>query len=827
MLIKADTEQEVIDILKHAGYWDDAVFWRPYGDNESNYSIIGNQQARSDAALVEKVVNSVDARLLNECLAKGIDPEGPEAPTSIQSAVARFFEPDLNPTSRTAGRLEEWPDSKRTDVARGITLAATGFGPKDGRPCFSLADSGEGQTPDRFPETFLSLPEKSNKLRIPFVQGKFNMGGTGALRFCGTHNLQLIVSRRNPALVHGKQNPADLQWGFTVVRRQNPIGAVRSSVYTYLAPTGCDHKAGLGGVLRFTAESMPIFPEGRDAFGRLARWGTLIKLYEYSASGYSNTHILRKDGLLARLDLLLPEIALPVRLHECRPQFKGHEGSFETTLSGLTVRLEDDKAENAEPGFPTSSPISAGGERMTVTTYAFKSGRADTYRKNEGIVFTVNGQTHGYLGREFFSRKSVGLSYLADSLLIFVDCSEISGRAREDLFMASRDRLSKNDLYYEIESALEELLKQHDGLRTLKERRRREELESRLGDERPLEDVLESLLKQYPTLSTLFLKGQRATNPFKTDKGGPSESPYNGERYPTFFRFKGKEYGLELARESHINMRCRIAFETDAVNDYFSRNVDRGDFRLHLLANGNRAPVSSYVGPNLQNGVATLSVQLPANCCVGDQLRFLATVSDATRIEPFENRFTVMVKGAVDIKSGGKSSPRSDKKQSGDSPVPAGIALPNIKRVKEAEWEAQKPAFDKYTALRIKHAGVAGDRNETGGTDIYDFFVNVDNLFLKTELKARVAQREVLTARFIYGLVLFGLGLIQEDARSASGPTEENGSGTADGNGSESVEKRVERATRAVAPVLLPMIEALGGLQFEPGVELAGAGEEG
>ena len=47
-LMRADTEQEVINILKQAGYWDTVSFWRPYGDNESNYSIIGNQQARSD-----------------------------------------------------------------------------------------------------------------------------------------------------------------------------------------------------------------------------------------------------------------------------------------------------------------------------------------------------------------------------------------------------------------------------------------------------------------------------------------------------------------------------------------------------------------------------------------------------------------------------------------------------------------------------------------------------------------------------------------------------------------------------------------------------------
>jgi|SRR6516164_1026093 hypothetical protein len=41
--------------------------------------------------------------------------------------------------------------------------------------CFTVSDNGEGQTPDKMPYTLLSL-DRSNKLRVPFVQGKFNMG---------------------------------------------------------------------------------------------------------------------------------------------------------------------------------------------------------------------------------------------------------------------------------------------------------------------------------------------------------------------------------------------------------------------------------------------------------------------------------------------------------------------------------------------------------------------------------------------------------------------------------------------------------------------------
>lgn len=88
----------------------------------------------------------------------------------------------------------------------------------------------------------------------------------------------------------------------------------RSSVYTYLAPLNCENKPSDGGVLRFFSEELPIFPDGREPYRRMSKWGTLIKLYEYIATGYK-THILRKDGILSRIDLLLPDVALPIRLH--------------------------------------------------------------------------------------------------------------------------------------------------------------------------------------------------------------------------------------------------------------------------------------------------------------------------------------------------------------------------------------------------------------------------------------------------------------------------------------------------------------------------------
>lgn len=322
-LMQADSEAEVIRLLSDVGYWDDKRVWRLYGDRENNFSTIGNQQNRPDAALVEKLINSVDARLMHECLARGINSESPAAPQSIRESVARFFEEGTS-DSIYRGQIGAWDNEKRRDVARGITLAATGMKVQDGDPCITIADTGEGQTPRKFPETFLSL-EKSNKLRIPFVQGKFNMGGTGVLEFCGRKNLQLILSRRSPRILNGNfDNPTDDEWGFTVVRREDPTGNRRSSSYTFLAPIGVEERPQQGEVLSFASDKMPIFPDGSSPYIREAESGSLIKLYEYSMPGH-RSHILRKTGLLARLEVLIPEPALPIRLYECRAAYGGDE----------------------------------------------------------------------------------------------------------------------------------------------------------------------------------------------------------------------------------------------------------------------------------------------------------------------------------------------------------------------------------------------------------------------------------------------------------------------------------------------------------------------
>jgi hypothetical protein len=454
-LLHAETESEVIEVLKKAGYWDKPAAWRYYGDVENNWGQSGNQQSLAEAALAEKLVNSVDARLINECLARGIDPkDSAKAPRSITEAVARFFEGAEPGKKQTSGLIENWTDDRIREVAQGITLTATGT-----RPTLNLtiSDVGEGQSPRRLPSTILSL-NRANKMYIPFVQGQFNQGGTGALRFCGTRNLQLVVSRRNPALLGPDPDERDKEWGFTVVRRERASESTdgrRNSIFTFLAPVGVgkEHEPRHGEVLSFTAATMPIFPDDAVAYGRESSFGTAIKLYEYQYIGERSNIIMGRRVILRRLELLLPEIALPVRLYEFRQNAAGKvlpKGSRETTLVGLRRRLIDN--ENVEDDFPISINFSPNGEKLIADVYVFKPegterdtddeedeskdrkklGGIKSYRKREGVVFVRNGQTQGHLPRDFFKRDSLKLKPLAEDMLVFVDCDKMSDDVREE-----------------------------------------------------------------------------------------------------------------------------------------------------------------------------------------------------------------------------------------------------------------------------------------------------------------------------------------------------------------------------------------------------------
>jgi hypothetical protein len=812
-LLHAEEEQEVIEILKKHKLWDDPACWRYYGDNELNWSQAGGQQGRADFALNEKVINSIDAVLTRECLLAGIDPQSAEAPQSIREAVAKFVE-KADKMTATAGRVEDWTTEFRRQVAENVSVFATEpAGSKSGiKPSINIADLGEGHTPEAFPGTLVSLGKK-NKASVQFVQGKFCQGGSGAIRHCGDQKLQLVISKRNPELVKSHhlvpnypRHDTDDCWGFTVVRREAATATNKLPMLTYLAPLGAAEKPRSGNVLRFRSDDLPIFPKGDHAYSRNVQWGTLIKLFAYQLRNTGN--ILRRDGLLYKLDLLLPDPALPVRLHECRPARKGKDASEQTTtMSGLFSRLHN--SDNVEDAPPVEMLITVSGKQIVVRVFAFKAGKGDTYRRNEGVILTVNGQAHAEMKDTIFARKAVGLARLQKDLLVVVDCSTLDANERDDLFMSSRDRVAdESPLFLALESSLVEGLGDHPGLRALRSRRAQEDLEEKLGNDKPLEQVLQKVLKSSPALAKLFGKGQRLSNPFKPQDVKPAPKPPQLHQHPTFFHFAGKDSGATMLRIAHLGQKCRVIFTTDAENEYFTRKYDKGKFVFNRMRDGQLEPVMMFNGPNMVLGRATVSFDLPTGSKVGEFVDYEMTVEDEVTQQRFVNRLRLQI-AAAQLKK--PNAPSASHSPPGTPPGiskdgQGGIAFPEVLHYSrtDAKWGAH------FSDVRDCFDMIEEPAGEDTEDMKYTFYMNDDNIALQTELKATKLNPVLAKKQFEIGAVLVGLALIYEQHQK-SGKHEQD----EDQKKEVVLREQVKEMTRALAPVLLPMIQALGELTIE------------
>lgn len=756
-LINAEKEIEVIKVLKEYNFLNNDKYWRAFGDNENNFSIIGAQQSSPDAALVEKIVNSVDAVLIRNSLEKDINPEGKDAPKTITDALYTFF-------NIVEGKLSNVSKAARSDLSKNIQLIVTG---QKSAPNYCIVDKGEGQTPNRLPSTILSL-SKSNKLRIPFVQGKFNMGGTGVLQFCGDKNFQLIISKRCPYiddkfnLYDGKIDDSKNFWGVTLVKRSDPKKGEKSSSYEYLAP---DNK-----IIRFEADSLPLLSNEN------LEWGTYIKLYDYRIGGLKTVATL---NLYYALSVLLPNVALPIRIIETR-DYGGH--SLETTLTGLSVRLEEDRSKNLEDSFPYESELTVNGQKIKFSINVFKENRDENYRKsNEGVIFIINGQTHGFIPKSIYSRKAVGLGYIADSIITILDCSNLDLRSREDLFMNSRDKLRNVELKKKIEDILEDIFKNNPLLKKLQQERRKKALQNKISDSKPLENILKNIITKNPSLKNLLLMGGSILNPFETNEAnGTEDEKYVGKTFPTYFNLKSNNETKKVPK----NRKARIKFETDAKNNYFGRVENPGIINLTV----NSQKVSDY-SISLYNGRATLNIKLPNNVKVGDKLNYMVDVTDISQKAPFVEEFDIIV-DKIAMKT--KSRPGDANKKKNNT-----LAPPEIEEITKMEWP--KYNMEKNGALRVLNARDA----------IYDFFINIDNENLLSEiaLSKDSNELEVIKSQYKYGMALIGLSVIQYLNNVEEYENEEE----------TDISKLVYDVTKIISPIFIPMIKSLGEINIFEG----------
>jgi len=545
-LISARSENEVRNIIDSDHLLANEENWKPYGGYESNFNTINNQAKNSVAALAEKPINSIDALLLKECKLRGINPESKQAPKAMKEAIEVFF-------GMKSGDFSDLADKERRRLAGNIQIIAEG---DRKRPNLIIADKGEGQHPDDFENTFLSL-HRGNKNKILFVQGKYNMGGSGVLPNCGEYNYQLILSRKTPELL--KKGQKD-KWGFTLVRLHLATSSeYKNSWYEYFV--GDDSE-----ILSFAGEQLSILPDNE-----FLESGTYIKLYNYYLPSPSQITL----DLWRELNRVLHYPVLPITLHETR-KFKGHSPS--KLLVGNRMRILKNDNQNIEDNCPPIIPIIAElgkfGKR-TIEVTVFKEGtiKDEFASPGEAIFFTINGQTHAAIGRSFLRTKA-NLHYLADFMLVHIDCTDVETNIREKIFMPSRDRMRDTEISKEIELILAEELSRHEGLKLLNQYRREQQITKNPKDVKFLEGVVSKLIKKNRTI--LHYLGVGGNIKDRNEAGTKEVKEFEGQWIPTYLKIIGSE-----RKQMPINSYSRVVFETDASNDYFSRETDRGSLIIY------------------------------------------------------------------------------------------------------------------------------------------------------------------------------------------------------------------------------------------------------
>jgi len=761
-LYSASQEEEVSEIIKSHPDIFKSDNWEPYGGGgvgESNFSVVENQQAAPVPALVEKVTNSIDAILMKECQKRGVDPTSEEAPDSIKEAVERYFPDHSN-----------WDlPNTRAEQAKDIQIISDGL---KYTPSVVVYDDGEGQHPERFEETFLSLL-RGNKNEIHFVQGKYNMGGSGALVFCGDKRYQLIGSRRY-------DETGD--FGFTLLRR-HPLSEEerqrkKNTWYEYLKVDG----------------EIPSFPmNGSMDLGlhdREFTTGSVLKLYSYNLP--SGAWSIFSRDLNRHLNEFLFEPALPIYTVEGRTDKYPHDKNPQRDLYGLKRRLDKQHDKYVEEKFSLKCSQEEIGGEIGITCYVFKARmegkdvketkkaiQSEFFQNNMRVVFSVNGQVHGHYTKEFISR-SLKFGLLKNYLLIHVDVTDLDVEFRNELFMASRDRLKQGEESSTLREVVAKQLRR-SRLKDIYKRRKSsmnvesestEDLVKQFAENLPMDEDMTKLLNQTLELDRRTNGKNKdtvaePTPETKSGNTGEEETSFDSKRFPTFFRLRsGQERDGKRVVKTPLGGQRSINFETDVEDEYFNRVRESGELKLSILSyspnetEGGDAPgypdeiddAFDVVKSSPNEGTIRMRMRAKDEVNVGDSIQMKASLSAPGGA--FEEIFWVKI--------GKPRSSNGQKKRDKDEPDTDDFAgLPELIPVFESSEDGETTWDDLESTGRemdygtVMHADVEDDRLER-------IFINMDSRVLlnyKSDQSGvesiQIAENRYLSSVYFHTLFLY------------------------------------------------------------------------
>jgi len=723
--LKAVSTEDVDKIIDSTKEFSDDSNWTPYGGQDKNWDRVSGQTSDPVGALAELIINSIDAILMRKAHEAGLEESNDDAPKSMTDAVKRFFPGVIE------GKIAHLSPTQRTALAEESVVIGVKRSPKTNQfPTYTIADFGEGQNAFDFPTTLVSLGEK-NKERIPFVQGKFNMGSTGCIVFCTRADLlkghyKFILSKRT-------LSDSDRKWGWTLVRVRTVRTGEALPVAEYFCPSDQ--------IPSFTAANIRAL--GRSDIG-VVDGGTIVKLYEYDIGpGARGVDLGLHNGLTTNL----LHCALPIRIYDfdAKPQHDRSglrkEGIAERTFSGLHVSVEHETDEDADSGTDSKdgnidlprylvdgrSDVELG--KINIYATGIKRLKEHMRKYPHRVFYTLNGQAQSKEYKGFLNRAK--LDDLQNHLLVEVDCDAMDKNLHSSVFKSDRERMSDNVHTRKLRDIVVEALKSDGALREyakqIRERRAGEQIQETEMDTTFWNDFI----KQAPELRDLFGIG----GPHFTEKTHPrGDDKFVGEKFPSFLKLTKPADGvLQLPVNTHRRIEC----DTDAENQYFGRPADTGRFVSTLDRND-----ASY-SEKLRNGKLRITVFPPENAQVGKRIKAEFGLHDSSRPEPLTVSVEILFAPPEKLQPSRPGKPGGVRKHRVDD-----LKFPSIELVTKEEWDDHN--FDKNSGAYCSESDA--------GTTIY---VNRDNEHLRRFLvsEREPGRRELAIHRFKIGVGILTLAM--------------------------------------------------------------------
>jgi hypothetical protein len=578
----------------------------------------------------------VDAVLMKHAYLKGINPTDKNAPETMYEAVDKLIKNLRGGKLVNLGPKNPW---LKDFASKNLVIGITGAKRKDqGFPCYTFVDNGEGQAPGKFPDTFLSLSSGTKK-SIKFVQGKYNMGSSGVLRYCGRKGFKLIVSRR-----YDEKNP----WGWTLVRKR-PNNGDEMPVADYFAPQK--------NVPSFELDMLyPLVTNTNKQYnGTTLKSGTIVKLYDYHVgkgfTGFKGSREALNENLI--------ETILPFRLLDFRQKPDKKRGSdraegidprpfygleFLLLHSHREEEIEEDEEEEGAEGDHIHVANFTDPDLGMISVSAIPLKPLDKQpqwlkKSNNRIFHAVNGQvqykqTKGYLS------NSCKLPALKDRLVVIVDASHLKFSAHNEVWKGDREHVSNTPLGEKYIEKITAAIKESDTLKKLQNKVAEEELKRASNTESNA--LFQKLLNADRNLAALLSNRTpsiRLPSSGGKNGGDTGVGKFEGKASPTFVRLEEKNTVMEMP----INRIRPVACRTDVENGYLHRT----DMQGRVLID-DKVRERFGIREHLNDGRLTIYFEpLEERIKVGESISFnIGLQDDAIPVAVYTGQFTIRIKEA-------------------------------------------------------------------------------------------------------------------------------------------------------------------------------------